>query len=43
MDAARTADVVVILPGAEDSPEAVYAALFGVPVLSLGDALAVTR
>lgn len=43
MDAARAADAVVILPGAEDAPEAVYAALFGVPVVSLVDALALTR
>ncbi|WP_433530751.1 hypothetical protein ACQPYA_00985 [Micromonospora sp. CA-263727] len=38
MDAARAADAVVTLPGAEDFPEPVYAALFGVPVFTL-DAL----
>ncbi|MCZ7421647.1 MULTISPECIES: hypothetical protein [unclassified Micromonospora] len=40
MDAARAADAVVTLPGAEDFPEPVYAALFSVPVVTLADALA---
>ncbi|MFI2648699.1 hypothetical protein [Micromonospora fulviviridis] len=39
MDAARAADAVVTLPGAEGFPEPVYAALFGVPVVSLAEAL----
>ncbi|MBM0239201.1 hypothetical protein JNW88_22385 [Micromonospora sp. ATA32] len=43
LDAARAADVVVTLPSAEDFPEPVYAALFGVPVVTLGEALAVAR
>ncbi|MGK5522644.1 hypothetical protein ACSNN9_25250 [Micromonospora sp. URMC 107] len=38
--AARAADAVVALPGAEDFPEPVYAALHGVPALTLADALA---
>ncbi|MCG5450815.1 hypothetical protein [Micromonospora hortensis] len=40
MDTARAADFVVVLPGAEDFPEVVYAALHGVPVVALGDVLA---
>ncbi|MDT0532643.1 MULTISPECIES: hypothetical protein [Micromonospora] len=40
LDAARTADVVVTLPGAEAFPEPVYAALHGVPVVALADVLA---
>ncbi|MEU1641408.1 hypothetical protein ABZ427_00365 [Micromonospora zamorensis] len=40
MDAARAADFVVVLPGAEDFPEVVYAALHRVPVVALADALA---
>ncbi|MEU5903603.1 hypothetical protein [Micromonospora sp. NPDC047527] len=43
MDAARAADVVVTLPGAEDFPEPVYAALHGVPVVTLADVLANLR
>ncbi|MFI7203985.1 hypothetical protein [Micromonospora aurantiaca (nom. illeg.)] len=39
MDAARAADAVVTLPGAESFPEPVYAALFGVPVVTLAEAL----
>ncbi|MEU8152696.1 hypothetical protein AB0B94_03400 [Micromonospora sp. NPDC048986] len=43
MDAARAADVVVTLPGAEDFPEPVYAALHGVPVVTLADVPAYLR
>ncbi|MET7705737.1 hypothetical protein [Micromonospora sp. NPDC005413] len=43
MDAARAADVVVILPEAEDFPEPVYAVLFGVPVVTLADVPAYLR
>ncbi|MEU7171285.1 hypothetical protein ABZ949_07325 [Micromonospora tulbaghiae] len=39
MDAARAADTVVTLPGSEGFPEPVYAALFGVPVVTLAEAL----
>jgi hypothetical protein len=40
LDAVRAADAVVTLPGAEDFPEPVYAALYGVPVVTLADTLA---
>ncbi|MET8250506.1 hypothetical protein [Micromonospora sp. NPDC005197] len=43
MDAARAADVVVILPGAEGFAEPVYAALHGVPVVALADVSAYLR
>ncbi|MEU8253235.1 hypothetical protein AB0C06_03060 [Micromonospora inaquosa] len=43
MDAARAADVLVILPGAEEFPEPVYAALHGVPVVALADVPAYLR
>ncbi|MEV1331682.1 hypothetical protein AB0J20_19155 [Micromonospora costi] len=40
LDAARSADAVVTLPGAEEFPEPIYAALYGVPVVTLADVLA---
>ncbi|SBT41411.1 hypothetical protein [Micromonospora auratinigra] len=39
MDAARAADAVVTLPGAEGLPEGVYAALYAVPVVTLAEVL----
>ncbi|MBQ0893436.1 hypothetical protein KBX37_10065 [Micromonospora sp. U56] len=43
LDAARAADAVVTLPGAENLAEPVIAALYGVPVVTLADALAGAR